>query len=401
MLSKSHQRFSSVRCVSADVTLSQAQAWAEMAGIDHLIDLTPLDRLGLPVFASIRPRAAGSAVTYGKGLIPVDAEVGAYMEAIELYFAEPATESVVTEWGTARDVAGTNIRADAILDFAPVFQKPIDLDAPLLLAVTNDVENGKQCLVPAELVYHPAPDIGQSLFGSSTNGLASGNSVLEATIHALAEVIERDIWSFEFIQDSSFLVDPRTFPALVGDILERADREGLQLRVRYVPNDYGLPFFSAFLFDPENPIAQFFNGGWGCHTHRDIALVRAVCEVAQSRLAFIHGGRKYVLPHNIGTGDREADFVRQMTAKVSSQEKMVSYSEIPDLGATETLEQEWQLLLESLRRVTDMPVYRVVYTPPDERLQVVRIIVPSLEYFKEENMRIGRRFKAALDSDDS
>ena len=369
-----------------------------MAGIDRVVDLTPFDRLELPVFASIRPRAAGSSVTYGKGLIPIDAEVGAYMEAIEFYLAEPATGSVVTEWGTARNVAGADIREDAILDFAPLVREKIDLDAPLLLAVANDAENGKQCLVPAELVYYPAPDAGLSLFGSSTNGLASGNSVLEATIGALEEVIERDIWSFEFIRDSSFLVRPDSFPALVGNILERAERVGLKLIVRYVPNDYDLAFFSAFLFDPDRPSAQFFNGGWGCHPNRDIAVVRAVCEAAQSRLAFIHGGRKYTLPPQIETSEREEAFVRRMAEKVSAREKTVSYSEIPDFGKMKSLEQRWQITLDCLRRVTGMPVCRVIYTPANAPLHVVRVIVPSLEYFKEANMRVGHRFKAALDS---
>ena len=370
-----------------------------MAGISRVTDITRLDRLGLPVFASIRPRASTSAVTYGKGLIPIDAQVGAYMEAIEFYFAEPATGSIVTQWGTARDVAGADLREDAILDFSPVFQKSVDLNAPLLLAVAHEVETGRQCLVPAELVYHPSPDVGQSLFGSSTNGLASGNSVLEASIHALAEVIERDIWSFEFIRDSSFLVDTRSLPAFVGNIVERSDQEGLKLIIRYVPNDYGLAFFSALLFDPEKLSAKFFNGGWGCHTNRDIALVRAVCEVAQSRLAFIHGARNFVQPPNIPrTSGKEEDFVRKVTQRVSNQEKTISYSEVSDLHTIGSLEQQWQVLLDCLRRVTNMPVYRVVYTPPEAPLQVVRIIVPTLEDFREATMRIGRRFKAAIDS---
>ena len=47
--------------------------------------------------------------------------------------------------------------------------------------------------LPAELIYYPAPEVGQSLFGASTNGLASGNSPLEASIQASVwRLIERE-----------------------------------------------------------------------------------------------------------------------------------------------------------------------------------------------------------------
>jgi len=85
-------------------------------------------------------------------------------------------------------------------------------NASLLLAAVQELETGDDCTIPAELIYYPAPDVGQSLFGSSTNGLASGNSVLEASIQALLELIERDIWSFELVRSSSRLVDPRACP---------------------------------------------------------------------------------------------------------------------------------------------------------------------------------------------
>ena len=399
MSNKIQKRFSSVRCVPPQTTLSRAKAWASIARISQVTDITHLDRLGLPVFVSMRSQAQGSAATYGKGLVPIDAEVGAYMEAIEYYFAEPTNSYVATQWGTAKDVAGADLREDAILDFPPVFQKSVALDAPLLLAVAHDVETARECLVPAELVYYPAPNVGQSLFGSSTNGLASGNSVLEATIHGLAEVIERDIWSFEFIKDSSFLLNPQSLPANVGNIVEQATKEGLKLVIRYVPNDYGLAFFCAYLFDPNNLSPKLFNGGWGCHPHREIALVRAVCEAAQSRLAFIHGSRTFVKPAKIPKDPhQQEDFLRQATHKVANQAKIVSYTDIPDLDTITSIEELWQVLLNCLRQVTDMPVYRVVYTPPEAPLQVVRIIVPTLEDFKEATMRTGRRFKTAIDS---
>ena len=54
--------------------------------------------------------------------------------------------------------------------------------------------------------------------------------------------------------------------------------------------------------------------------------------------------------------------------------------------------------LASLRRVVDRPVYRLVYTPPDSPLQVVRLIVPLLEHFSQATKRMGPRMRAELEA---
>jgi ribosomal protein S12 methylthiotransferase accessory factor len=383
-----------MRSLPPETTLLNARQWAATAGISEVTDITELDVLGVPVFVSVRPQARGEAFTFGKGLRPVEAEVGAYMEAIEFYFAEPGIGDVSTHWGSARDVAGHERADDAILDFVPLLQREVDLDGPLLLASVLDLENGAECAIPAELIYYPAPDVGQSLFGSSTNGLASGNTVLEATIQALLELIERDIWSFEFVRNASKLVETASLPDEVREIVGRAEQNGLQLKVRTILNDYGIPFFAAFLFDLNNPSRKTFNGGWACDLDRDRAVLRAVTEAAQSRVAFIHGGRK--VPAS-DVGEQEATRVRRHMLGVSDPQQQMSLTDIPDLAVAGTLQQKLDALIEILRRVVREPIYRVVFTPPESPLQVVRVVVPLMENLKENRVRVGRRLKAAID----
>jgi ribosomal protein S12 methylthiotransferase accessory factor len=381
-----------MRSSPPETTLLHARQWAATAGISEVRDITELDVLGVPVFVSVRPQARGEAFTFGKGLRSVDAEVGAYMEALEFYFAEPGIGDVSTHWGSARDVAGHERADDAILDFVPLLQREVDLDGPLLLALARDLESGAECAIPAELIYYPAPEVGQSLFGSSTNGLASGNSVLEATIQALLELIERDIWSFEFVRNVSKLVEAASLPDGVSEIVGRAEQNGLQLKVRTIPNDYGIPFFAAFVFDLNNPSRKTFNGGWACDLDRDRALIRAVNEAAQSRVAFIHGGRK------APASDADEQVRRHMMG-VSDPREQVLLTDIPDLAVDSTLQQKLDALIEILRRVVREPIYRVVFTPPDSPLQVVRVVVPLMENLKETRVRLGRRLKAAIEAD--
>jgi ribosomal protein S12 methylthiotransferase accessory factor len=383
-----------MRSSPPETTLLYARQWAATAGISEVRDITELDVLGVPVFVSVRPQARGEAFTFGKGLRSVDAEVGAYMEALEFYFAEPGIGDVSTHWGSARDVAGHERADDAILDFVPLLQREVDLDGPLLLALARDLESGAECAIPAELIYYPAPEVGQSLFGSSTNGLASGNSVLEATIQALLELIERDIWSFEFVRNVSKLVEAASLPDGVSEIVGRAEQNGLQLKVRTIPNDYGIPFFAAFVFDLNNPSRKTFNGGWACDLDRDRALIRAVTEAAQSRVAFIHGGRK------APASDADEQVRRHMMG-VSDPRQQVLLTDIPDLAVDSTLQQKLDALIEILRRVVREPIYRVVFTPPDSPLQVVRVVVPLMENLKETRVRLGRRLKAAIEALDT
>jgi len=391
-----------MRILAPETTLLYAKQLAATAGISEVRDITDLDILQVPVFVSVRPQARADSFTFGKGLRPVDAEVGAYMEALEFFFAEPGRGCVATHWGSARDVAGQEHADDAILDFVPLLQREIDLDGSLLLASAKNLESGDECVIPAELIFYPAPDVGQSLFGSSTNGLASGNSLLEATVQALLELIERDIWSFEFIRGASKLVEAASLPDDVREIVERAERHGLQLKVRTIPNDYGMPFFAAFLFDLNNPSRQTFNGGWACDLDRDRAVVRAVTEAAQSRVAFIHGGRK--VPTSRATGftledlQREAKLVRQHMLGVSDPRQQMLLTDIPDVAVAGTLQEKLDTVIERLRRVSQKPIYRAVFTPPESPLQVVRVVVPLLESLKENRVRVGRRLKAAIDA---
>jgi YcaO-like protein with predicted kinase domain len=387
-----------MRILAPETTLLYAKQFAAAAGISEVSDITGLDVLGVPVCVSVRPLALGESFTFGKGLHPVEAEVGAYMEALEFFFAEPGRGDVSTRWGSARDISRAECASDAILDFAPLLHRQADLDASLLLASVQDIETGDECTIPAELIYYPAPDVGQSLFGSSTNGLASGSSVLEASIQALLELIERDIWSFEMVRSSSRLVDPASLPDNVREIVERAEQHGLRLRVRTVPNDYGLPFFAAFVFDPNNPSRSTFNGGWACDVDRDVALVRAVTEAAQSRVAFIHGGRKIPASQVADSTAGETNLVRQHMQGVSDSRQETRLTDISNLAFADTQEQQLDLLISRLRRVVQEPIYRVVLTPPDSPLQVVRLVVPLLENLKESRVRVGPRLKAGIDA---
>src|SRR5882762_3189265 len=101
-----HRMTSSVRAVPLVETLARAQAMSGQLGISRVTDTTWLDRVGIPVFASIRPTAVPGSlcVNAGKGVHAVEAQVGAYMEAIEYALAEYDSNRVEIVKSTPRAI---------------------------------------------------------------------------------------------------------------------------------------------------------------------------------------------------------------------------------------------------------------------------------------------------------
>ena len=91
-----------MRTLAPETTLLYAKQLAAAAGISEVSDITDLDVLGVPVCVSVRPNARGESFTFGKGLHPVEAEVGAYIEALEFFLAEPGNGQVSTRWVLSR-----------------------------------------------------------------------------------------------------------------------------------------------------------------------------------------------------------------------------------------------------------------------------------------------------------
>jgi ribosomal protein S12 methylthiotransferase accessory factor len=397
---------SSLREVELWETLQIATALGDLLGISRVTDITRLDRIGIPVCVSIRPGAVQGSlcVNAGKGVTPDEAKAGAWMEAIEYAMAEPGAAGVGVCQVPARDLLNASLSPESLLDLCPRLGKGIVLDAPVSAVEAEHVLGGGQWLVPAELVFTPwfeAPE--RLLFGYSTTGLASGNTVLEASVHALAEAIERDISSFHHVQDRSLLVRPESLPDAAKRLGDMVRDAGLRLHVRWLPNPFDLPCLQAILIDPEADPPLLMNAGYGCHTHAQIAAIRAICEAAQSRLSFIHGGRDDLTDWHRLLSSRDpiklSEGLKRTMARSACSEGMVDFEDIPDhSGSVRSLREAWDVLVSALNREGIREICRVLFTPPMPGLCVVKLVVPGLEEFDEFSNRVGPRLARFAES---
>jgi ribosomal protein S12 methylthiotransferase accessory factor len=392
---------SSLRTAPPAVTLERAKARARALGITRVTDTTRLDRVGLPVFASIRPTALPGSlcVNAGKGLHPIEAEVGAYMEAIEFALAEPGASPVKIVKARVRDVLDGHARPEAILDLCPRAGERVRLDAPMDCVEAEEITTGERALVPAELVFLPFRPHARfrGLFGTTSNGLASGNTVAEATAHGLFELVERDVCSFEAIRDTSVPVDLDTVDGPPGALVETIRSADLQLFVRTAKNAFGLPYFFAIINDPDVYAPHLLNGGFGCHAHRNVSFVRAVSEAAQSRLTFIHGGRDDLTKIHDRfrgwTAPRKRAFVEEVIRRAARGAKTPMQA-VDDHSETVTSVASCEaMLLGRFRELGFERAYRVVFSQPKDDLHVVRVIVPKMEMMNETISRLGTRLR--------
>lgn len=81
---------SSIRTRSAEDSLILASSIADKMGVTRVTDITWLDKVGIPVYAGIRPFAATGSLNVhnGKGMWPNEAKIGAFMESMEFSLAE-------------------------------------------------------------------------------------------------------------------------------------------------------------------------------------------------------------------------------------------------------------------------------------------------------------------------
>jgi len=295
---RAHDLGGTVREVAAATSLARLKPRLAEFGITRLATITGLDTLGIPVITVVRPLGRSLSVSQGKGTTAELAAVSGIMESIETFHAEqrrpPAARRDLFECkrdGAFASPSGLTVRADAKLTE----------DRQVAWVEGEELFGGDRAFIPEELFdldfsrRGPPP-----VFLSSSNGLASGNTRLEAIVHGLCEVIERDqisFWSVEedFLQpkaDRGVRLDTVTDPVCRG-LIDQCRGAGLEVAVTYVTTNIDLPVFACTIADRHHatPYPQQATGH-GAHPIAPIALARAITEAAQSRLTHIAGLRE-------------------------------------------------------------------------------------------------------------
>lgn len=393
------QLSSSVRTIEASLTVERAWPVARRLGVTRCTETTWLDRIGIPVFSATRPSSQHIVVTAGKGRLRTEAHAGALMEAIEQAVAERtgqiAADSGHVRWLTPRQVVDQGgIPVGAL---CPTAGRAIDIDRPIAWLTCDEIISRTSILLPAELIFFPCPqELTCGWWGSTTTGLASGNTRTEAILHGLCEVLERDETAFEMISPRSALVDPGTLPLEIKDMLEKIRSADLDVTLRSIPSKLGA-MFSCLIVDRDfdSPLACY--GGYGFHPIPAVAAVRAISEAAQSRSTFIQGGRASLADqysrNSHRSGARQKEIREELVRRHSNTKQIVDFQSISAIPAADP-----ENLLGALLKKCEYEGFGRVgiydFPPLASPFWVVKIIVPLAEVLNETSYRAGPRMIA-------
>lgn len=390
------------RAVSPEETLGRVGESVDLFGITRVADITGLDRVGIPVMAAYRPDSWSLAVSMGKGVTAAAARASALMECIELWHAERTTLSLV--WGSVEELEDAHHVVDwSRLSSAP--NRAFSGDTATAWVEAVSLVHGSRALVPYETVHtdgrFPEPP-GSGWFACTSNGLASGNNVVEAKVHALCEIIERDAVTFWQLAGGPPVtaIDPGTVEDnLSRDLLDRLAAAGLAVLLHDLTSDVGVATVQCTLFerDPDPNLIVYATTGAGCHPAPTVALLRAVTEAAQSRLTLISGARDDVFRPTYARPPDAAARSEHLRSQCAAARHR-SFAELPDL-ATDSLEGDLDAVVAALV-ARDLHPYWVDLRQVDLDIPVGRAIVPGLEHLTGiDGYRPGKRARAALGGD--
>ncbi len=380
------------RTVSPEATLERVDPLVPLTGVTQVNDITDIDRLGIPVFTCTRPGINGKEFVHnGKGATPVAARVSAIMEAIERYSAEPDGSDMIV--GTFSELSGEHT---VLWPEDLILPKNVDPNGTIPWVWAYDIIRDEPVLVPAHAVFHPLDPSHGNLMRTHTNGIASGNTLEEAVFHALAELIERDAWSLAEITRNGGPVVGNITDERCLQVIESFREAGVEVIVRDITSDIRLPTIVAICDDVKLKDPTLLCTGAGTHTCPEIAVLRALTEVAQSRATqlFIDG-----------TKPNGADMRRVMGYDRTKRMNKMWFNEdaesvYGDIGAfrSDDFLTDIEYVLNELKDVGLDRCIVVDLTREDIGVPVVRVIVPGLEVLTMDPDRIGKRCRDAANN---
>ena len=290
------------RVVTPLQTMERVRPLLQSMGITRVGNVTGLDCIGVPTVVVYRPNARSLAVSQGKGLTLDAARASGVMESIECYHAERV--QLPMRLGSANDLHGALHLVD-MMALPRTSIIPLHHDIQFLWVEGLDIVSGRTTWVPHESVHIDSTlqgRINPGIFCCSTNGLASGNHMLEAICYAIAEAVERDsttLWGLmsEARRDATRIDLDTVDDPRCQEVLAKFARVGIVAAVWETTSDIGMPAFTCLIVERDEDFLRSLHSaaGQGCHCTREIALLRALTEAAQTRLTVIAGVRDDVM----------------------------------------------------------------------------------------------------------
>jgi len=360
------------RAATLAATWRRFSPCAEHAGITRLAELTGLDTLGIPVWAAVRPMGRSLSTQQGKGISAAAARISALMESLETWTAEHVDLPTIRASATALGARAVDVRR------LPRPRRRLDRSARWPWVEGWDLVGDRAVLVPLDAVTLDTTFTRPPVFDISSNGLASGNALVEAVVHGLCEVLERHAeaaWR-RAGGDRRIVLDTIDDPVCRA-LIEQVTSTGARIFVW----DLAGPIPTAgcaIMEDPREPAwrALGFYQGFGAHLAPEVAVARAITEAAQTRLTYIAGARDDFFSFDYAKATDPALLGALWDRLTAPCDEPAMFDDLPR-ATTKGLGEDLEALVAIAQQHGARQVIAVDLTHPALGVPVVKVIVPG------------------------
>lgn len=371
-----------IRAKDPSETLQDLLPKLPMMGITRIANISGLDRLHLPVVACMRPNAKHVSVSLGKGISVTSAKVSAIMEAVEGHHFENPKEPEVTASYRELHHSQKAVIAPGQFESNGFLHEKLD-EYPIGWVQAINEEMGQKYLIPHGLTCIASTKSRKEslIWNITSNGFAAGNTMDEAIIHGIFEVLERHAlygWSqFSAIKrDGHLLLDDSVSDDQASSVILKLKHAGHIVKIWYLPSLIGHAFQCA-IYDMDMDSPYTVITGSGAHIDKRVALLRALLEAIQLRVALISGARD--------------DIFNEYYAKQRLMKKALSQQDVPspsgvlhfdELGQAQhfdTFTQLKNIVVQKLHHC-GFQVLVCDHTKPEINIPVVQVFIPGMHF---------------------
>jgi oxazoline/thiazoline synthase len=330
----------------------------------------------------------------GKGRDEVDARTSTLGEAIERYSGifqgdEPRVLASMEELGQAaiepnrcmqfseaQYAARQDLNRCSTLGWVP---RPLETRTHLEWTPVWSMTHEEHRYLPTMFLYDGYPvDREEACCVADPSGSAAGNSLEEAVLQGLMELVERDslaLWWYNRIirpqVDLESLRDPYCMT-----LAEQYRSQGREFWVLDITSDLGIPSFAAVSRRIASASERIVFG-FGAHLDAHVALTRALEEMDQV-LACITAEPDAMLGDAVSRWLSESTLLNQ--PYLTPGPSRSNLEDMPNL-ATDDVTQDLKICQQLLEQ-NGMELMVLDQTRPDINVPVVKVIVPGLRHFR-------------------
>jgi ribosomal protein S12 methylthiotransferase accessory factor len=373
------------KAITPEETLRNFYAKVTSLNIKILNEVKRIDngRLDIPVYFSVCGEDAmaltGTKKQMGKGASPIQAEASACMELAErfsFFSYKNSSSNFLTGDYAAMTAAGYSVLPlEDLLASVHDNHTSVEIlnrlleDIPMQWVWGTNISRGEDVLIPFSWFFAI----------NEFNGPSAGNTLEEAAIQGVCEIVERHVCS---LVNNQKLTTPRIDTTSIGDavareLLHKFDAQGIELYLYDFSLDTGICTVGALAIDrstfPEKSEIVYTAG---TTPSPEKALIRAITEVAQLAGDF-NTGSNYVasgLPKPLAMAE-----VKYLTDASES----VTIDMMVNL-ADNNIRVEIDNCIGALKKI-GMDIFMIDVTHPDLQIPALYTIVPGA-HFRERSM---------------